>query len=156
MNVSDMFIISADELGSADAVISLPCDLLGATTDSVQLNSLSAWWDIDDSPICSSTIPSLAWIGSLQGFAIVVVGFNLELGIGRGRSSITTSGRAVGGRAGSHLKATAATATINLNVKLLELGGTPAFPGFSPVDFDLDALVARRRRGRRWRWGRCW
>lgn len=94
------------------------------------MNSLGAGWNVDDGPICGSTVPSLARIGTLQSFAIVEIGFNLEMGIGRGRGSVTTSRRAEGGRAGSHLEIMiAAAAAINLNVKLLKLGGTSAFPG---------------------------
>ena len=120
VNVSGVFVFGADEPGTADAVISLPCDLLCAATDSFQLNSLSAWWNVDYGPICS---------GTLQSFAIVIIGFNLEVGIGRGRGrgSVTTSGRAEGVRAGSYLKV-ATAAAINLDIKLLKLSRPSTFP----------------------------
>lgn len=142
LNVSDVLIIGADEFGPADAVISLPDDFLGAATDSVQLNALSAGWNVDDGPICSGTVPSLAGVGALQSFAIIVIGFNLKLGIDRGRCSITTSGRAERGRVGSHLKVMIATsAAINLNIKLLKLGRTSTFPGSSHVSVDCQQYL---------------
>lgn len=119
--VSGTFIVAAEKCGTADAVVSLPGDLLSPTADAVHAHTVGTWGNIDDGPICGVTIPSFTRIRAIKCFAVVEFGLKLEFRVVH-RCRLALLGWAERPLTLTYLKlstSTAITIETDINIKLI-------------------------------------